>query len=143
MFHFVGFTIVSKLGVKGNTEKLKKISDLFFIFQLLMVPKFSSLSLLYGKFVGPFITQFSSRNFAYFFVVWSEKHDFCDTQQKILQISDFAKKQDSIPLPHGDVAACIAEMIIRLDFQEIPLALSQKSDSAKNFFQIFAIFPLS
>jgi hypothetical protein len=42
-----------------------------------------------------------------------KKHNFCNIQQKILQISDFAKKQDSNPLPHGDVAAGIAKMFAK------------------------------
>jgi hypothetical protein len=47
--------------------------------------------------------------------IWSlhgvvKKHDFCSIQQKIPQISDFPKKRDSNPLPHGDNAADIAKM---------------------------------
>jgi hypothetical protein len=91
-----------------------------------------------------------------------QKTQFSQYTAKILQISDFAKKQDSNPLPHGDVAAGIAKMfakfllqkldftskntifaIIRTDFCKIPLALSQKSDSAKNFFSIFANFSVT
>jgi hypothetical protein len=48
------------------------------------------------------------RQHSFFGVV--KKHDFCDIQQKILQISNFAKKRVLNPLPHGDVAASIAEM---------------------------------
>jgi hypothetical protein len=89
----------------------------------------------------------------------AEKHDFCDIQQKILQISDFATKRDLNPPPHGDITADIAKMfakkysqksdfgskntifaIIRSYFHEIPRTVSQKSDSAKNFFLVFAIF---
>jgi hypothetical protein len=88
-----------------------------------------------------------------------EKHDFQAIQQKIPQISDFAKKQDSNPLPHGDIADDIAKMFakifsqkldfalkntifakIRLDFCKIPRTLSRKSDSAKNFFHDFRDF---
>jgi hypothetical protein len=45
-----------------------KICGPFFIFQFLMVRKFSSLALLYGKIGGPFITLFLSGNFPYFFI---------------------------------------------------------------------------
>jgi hypothetical protein len=74
----------------------------------------------------------------------AEKHNFRNIQQKILQISDFAKKRDSNPPSHGDTAADIAKMfakiflqksdfgsknmifaIIRLDFREIPRTLSK------------------
>jgi hypothetical protein len=91
----------------------------------------------------------------------AEKHNFCAIQRKIPQISNFAQKRDSNPPPHGDTAADIAKMfakfflqksdfgsknmifaIIRSDFCKIPRTLSRKSDSAKNFFPIFAIFPL-
>jgi hypothetical protein len=89
----------------------------------------------------------------------AKKHDFCYIQQKIQQISDFAKKRDSNPPPHGDTAADIAKMfakkisrksdfgskdtifaIIRLDVCKIPRTLSQKLDSAKNFFFRFLRF---
>jgi hypothetical protein len=43
----------------------------------------------------------------------AEKHDFRDIQRKILQISDFAKKRDSNPQPHGDTAADIAKMFAK------------------------------
>jgi hypothetical protein len=43
-----------------------------------------------------------------------EKHDFHDTQQKNPQISDFAKKWDSNPLPHGDVVAGIAKCLQKI-----------------------------
>jgi hypothetical protein len=46
--------------------------------------------------------------------VWPEKHNFCDIQQKILQISDFTKKRDSNPPPHGDTAADIAKMLAKI-----------------------------
>jgi hypothetical protein len=39
-----------------------------------------------------------------------QKHDFCDIQRKIPQISNFAKKRDSNPLHHGDIAAGIAKI---------------------------------
>jgi hypothetical protein len=39
----------------------------------------------------------------------AEKHDFRSIQQKIPQKSDFAKKWDSNPLPHGEIAADIAK----------------------------------
>jgi hypothetical protein len=42
-----------------------------------------------------------------------EKHDFCDIQQKIPQISNFAKKRDSNPLPHPHIAAGIAKMFAK------------------------------
>jgi hypothetical protein len=51
-----------------------------------------------------------------------EKHNFCAIQQKILQISDFTKKWDLNPLPHGDVADNIAKMFAKKN--------SQKSDFA-------------
>jgi hypothetical protein len=50
----------------------------------------------------------------------AEKHDFCSIQQKILQVSDFAKKRDSNPPPHGDTAADIAKMFAKI--------FSRKSD---------------
>jgi hypothetical protein len=40
----------------------------------------------------------------------AEKHDFPGIQQKIPQISDFAKNWDSNPPSHGDTAADIAKM---------------------------------
>jgi hypothetical protein len=43
-----------------------------------------------------------------------EKHDFCGIQQKIPQTSDFPKKQDLNPLPHGDNAADIAKMFAKI-----------------------------
>jgi hypothetical protein len=89
----------------------------------------------------------------------AKKHDFRDIQQKIPQNSDFTKNRDLNPTPHGDVAYIIAKMfakkfsrksdfgskntifaMIRLDFCEIPRILSQKSDSAKNFFHDFCDF---
>jgi hypothetical protein len=51
-----------------------------------------------------------------------KKHNFCTIQQKILQISNFAKKRDLNPLPHGDVADNIVEMFANF--------LLQKSDFA-------------
>jgi hypothetical protein len=85
--------------------------------------------------------------------VWTKKHDFRGIQQKIPQISDFAKKWDSNPPPHGDIADDIAKMFakkfsqkldfvlknmifvkIRSDFCKIPWSLSQKLDSAKKLF---------
>jgi hypothetical protein len=42
-----------------------------------------------------------------------EKHNFCSIQQKNPQTSDFAKKQDSNPLPHGDVAMDIAKIFAK------------------------------
>jgi hypothetical protein len=41
----------------------------------------------------------------------AEKHNFRSIQQKIPQKSDFAKKWDSNPLPHGEIAADIAKTI--------------------------------
>jgi hypothetical protein len=89
----------------------------------------------------------------------AEKHDFCGIQRKIPQLSDFAKKWDSNPPPHGGTAADIAKMFakfflqksdfgskntifakIRSDFCEIPWTLSQKLDSTKNFFHDFCNF---
>jgi hypothetical protein len=88
-------------------------------------------------------------NFSFFRVI-------LQTQQKILQISDFPKKQDSNPLPHGDIVADIAKMFaiflqksvfeskntifakIQSDFPKIPHGLLQKLDSAKNFFPHFS-----
>jgi hypothetical protein len=43
-----------------------------------------------------------------------EKHDFRTIQQKIPQISDFAKKRDLNPLPHGDIADNIAKMFAKI-----------------------------
>jgi hypothetical protein len=40
----------------------------------------------------------------------AEKHDFRGIQQKIQQVSYFAKKRDSNPPFHGDTAADIAKM---------------------------------
>jgi hypothetical protein len=86
-----------------------------------------------------------------------EKHDFL----QIPQISDFAKKQDLNPLPHGDVADDIAKMFakffsqkldfasknmifakIRLDFRKITQTLSQKIGFHKKklFFQFLQFF---
>jgi hypothetical protein len=50
-----------------------------------------------------------------------KKHNFCAIQPKIPQISNFTKKWDSNPLPHGDVADNIAKMFAnffggKLDF---------------------------
>jgi hypothetical protein len=42
-----------------------------------------------------------------------EKHNFRNKQQKIMQISNFAKKRDSNPLPQGDVVAGIAKMFAK------------------------------
>jgi hypothetical protein len=43
----------------------------------------------------------------------AEKHDFHGIQRKILQVSDFAKKWESNPPPHGDTAADIAKMFAK------------------------------
>jgi hypothetical protein len=43
----------------------------------------------------------------------AEKHDFCGIQQKIPQVSDFDKKRDSNPPPHGGTAADIAKMFAK------------------------------
>jgi hypothetical protein len=43
----------------------------------------------------------------------AEKHDFRDIQQKIPQYSDFAKKRDLNPPPHGGTAADIAKMFAK------------------------------
>jgi hypothetical protein len=48
-----------------------------------------------------------------------EKHDFRGIQQKIPQISDFPKKQDSNPLPHGDIAVDIAKMFNKFFLQKL------------------------
>jgi hypothetical protein len=93
--------------------------------------------------------------------IWgvAEKHDFCGIQQKIPQLSDFAKKRDSNPPPHGGTAVDIAKIFaikfsqksdfgsknmifakIQSDFCEIPPTVSQKSDSTKNFFHDFCNF---
>jgi hypothetical protein len=48
-----------------------------------------------------------------------KKHNFGDIQQKIPQISDFAKKRDSNPLPHGDIVADIAKMFSNFFFAKI------------------------
>jgi hypothetical protein len=82
----------------------------------------------------------------------AEKHDFCGIQRKIPQVSDFAKKRDLNPPPHGGTAADIAKMFAKkicknrisgrkTQFsQKIPQTKSRKSDSAKNFFSRFLQF---
>jgi hypothetical protein len=50
----------------------------------------------------------------------AEKHNFRGIQQKIPQVSDFAKKWDSNPPPHGGTAADIAKMFAKI--------FSRKSD---------------
>jgi hypothetical protein len=47
-----------------------------------------------------------------------EKHDFRAIQRKIPQISDFAKKRDLNPLPHGDIADDIAKMFANFFLQK-------------------------
>jgi hypothetical protein len=59
----------------------------------------------------------------------AEKHNFRSIQRKIPQKSDFAKKWDSNPLPHGEIAVDIAKT-----FEQ---NLHRKSDSAKNDFRRF------
>jgi hypothetical protein len=49
----------------------------------------------------------------------AEKHDFCGIQQKIPQVSDFAKKTGFEPPPHGDTAADIAKMFAK-NFRNSP-----------------------
>jgi hypothetical protein len=44
----------------------------------------------------------------------AEKHNFRGIQQKILQVSDFAKKRDLNPPPHGGTAADIAKMFAKI-----------------------------
>jgi hypothetical protein len=44
----------------------------------------------------------------------AKKHDFRSIQRKIPQVSDFAKKRDSKPPPHGDTAADIAKMFAKI-----------------------------
>jgi hypothetical protein len=46
--------------------------------------------------------------------VWSKNTIFTIYSKKIPQISDFAKKQDLNPLPHGDVAAGIAKIFAKI-----------------------------
>jgi hypothetical protein len=89
----------------------------------------------------------------------AEKHNFHAIQQKILQISDFAKNQDSNPLPHGDVADDIAKMFVKkflqksdfvskntifaifqLDFCEIRRTQSRKSENRKKLIFRFSRF---
>jgi hypothetical protein len=48
----------------------------------------------------------------------AEKHNFCGIQQKIPQVSDFAKKRDSNPPSHGDTAADIAKMFANFFLQK-------------------------
>jgi hypothetical protein len=43
----------------------------------------------------------------------AKKHNFRGIQQKILQVSDFAKKRDLNPPPHGGTAADIAKMFAK------------------------------
>jgi hypothetical protein len=88
-----------------------------------------------------------------------EKHDFCDIQQKIPQISDFAKKTGFEPptpwgysgrhcenvckifLQKSDFASKNTIFAkIRSDFCKIPRTLSRKLDSTKNFFHDFRNF---
>jgi hypothetical protein len=49
----------------------------------------------------------------------AEKHDFRSIQQKIPQVSYFAKKRDSNPPPHGYTAADIAKMFANRNDSEI------------------------
>jgi hypothetical protein len=99
-----------------------------------------------------------------FFYVFShdgvaEKHDFRAIQREIPQISDFAKNQDSNPLPHGDVADDIAKMFVKIflrksdfvskntifaifrsDFCEICRTQSQKSENLEKLIFRFSRF---
>jgi hypothetical protein len=47
-----------------------------------------------------------------------KKHDFCSTQQKILQKSDFANNRDMNRFPHGETAAGLAKMFARIFLQK-------------------------
>jgi hypothetical protein len=49
----------------------------------------------------------------------AEKHDFRGIQQKIPQVSNFAKKWDSNPPPHGDTAVDIAKMFAKKFSQKL------------------------
>jgi hypothetical protein len=44
----------------------------------------------------------------------AKKHDFCSIQRKIPQKSNFDKKWDSNPLPHGEIAADIAKGLCKI-----------------------------
>jgi hypothetical protein len=86
--------------------------------------------------------------FLLFWYVWAKKnlatqvrvvkkHDFRNIQQKILQISNFAKKRDLKPLPHGNVAAGIAKMfanffLLKLDFALENANFRKNTDFCKN-----------
>jgi hypothetical protein len=61
----------------------------------------------------------------------AEKHDFRGIQQKIPQISDFAKNRDSNPPSHGDTAADIAKMFANFFFAKIGFRV-EKHDFCKN-----------
>jgi hypothetical protein len=63
------------------------------------------------------ITLVFEKNANFFGV--AEKHDFCGIQQKILQVSDFAKKWDLNPPPHGGTAADIAKMFAKKFSQKL------------------------
>jgi hypothetical protein len=43
----------------------------------------------------------------------AEKHDFRGIQRKIPQVSDFVKKRDLNPPPHGGTAADIAKIFAK------------------------------
>jgi hypothetical protein len=83
---------------------------------------------------------------AYAIPIWSlhgvvKKHDFCSIQQKIPQISDFPKKRDSNPLPHGDNAVDIAKMFVNFFsknwFSGRKTRFSQKNPISTKFHKAF------
>jgi hypothetical protein len=62
--------------------------------------------------------------------VVAKKHNFRDIQQKIPQTSNFAKKRDSNPPPHGDTAADIAKIRFQVEkhyFCNNPIEFLQNS----------------
>jgi hypothetical protein len=68
-----------------------------------------------------------------------EKQDFCAIQQKILLISDFTKKWDANPLPHGDVVDNIAKMFANIFCKN--WILRQKTRFLRKSDRIFVKFP--
>jgi hypothetical protein len=61
----------------------------------------------------------------------AEKHDFCGIQQKIPQVSHFAKKRDLNPPHHGDTAVDVATMFAKSFFSKIGFRV-EKHNFCKN-----------
>jgi hypothetical protein len=53
----------------------------------------------------------------------AEKHNFCNIQQKILQISDFAKNRDLNPPPHGVWPKNMIFAVYSKKFRKFPISL--------------------